>query len=70
MLLTDVGLPDLSGVTLAEQARATLATLPVIFATGHIEIEGVTPGPGVAVLTKPYGAEALAKAIASLAGAR
>ena len=63
VLVTDVGLPDMSGVMLAERARLLLPTLPVIFATGHSEVEGVTPGPDVQLVAKPYSGETLAAAI-------
>lgn len=35
LLITDIGLPDVSGEVLASQCRALRPSLPVIFATGH-----------------------------------
>jgi DNA-binding response OmpR family regulator len=64
VLVTDVGLPDMSGVMLAERAKALVFGLPVIFATGHSDVEGVTPGPNVQLVVKPFSGETLAAAIA------
>jgi PAS domain S-box-containing protein len=64
VLVTDVGLPDMSGVMLAERAKALVSGLPVIFATGHSDVEGVTPGPTVQLVVKPFSGETLAAAIA------
>ena len=66
ILVTDVGLPDMSGIMLAERARAILPSLPVIYATGHSNHEGIEPGPGVQLVVKPYSGETLAAAIAAV----
>jgi len=66
ILITDIGLPDMSGVTLAERARAQLPDLPVIFATGHSQVEGVVPGPTTGLITKPYWTDTLEKAISAV----
>ena len=64
VLVTDVGLPDMSGVMLAERAKVLVPGLPVIFATGNSHVEGVTLGPNVQLVVKPFSGEALAQAIA------
>lgn len=64
ILVTDIGLPDMSGVLLADRARAMVAGLPVIFVTGHSEVEGIKAGPGIQLVAKPYSSETLAAAIA------
>lgn len=64
ILVTDIGLPDMSGVLLADRAKAMVAGLPVIFVTGHSEVEGIKPGPGIQLVAKPYSSETLAAAIA------
>ncbi|MET0935873.1 MAG: response regulator [Luteibacter sp.] len=64
LLITDVGLPDMSGVDLVAAMRTDNPDLAVIFATGHAHGEGLKPGPRTAVLPKPYGSEALTQAIA------
>jgi PAS domain S-box-containing protein len=56
VMITDVGLPGLPGNVLAEQARAILPRLAVVFATGQIHA-GVAPGD--LVLNKPYDMHAL-----------
>lgn len=62
LLICDVSLPDLSGVELARRARLERPRLPVIFATGHCEIEGLQEA-GLAqsslTLSKPFEEEAL-----------
>ncbi|WP_099050843.1 response regulator [Pararhizobium polonicum] len=70
VLVTDVGLPDMSGVMLAERARILLPGLPVVFATGHSDVEGVTPGPLVQLVVKPFSGKTLAAAIAFVTGGR
>jgi len=66
VLLTDVGLPDLSGVALAAQARALHATMPVVFVTGYSTPDGVIPGPLVHLLQKPFEQEQLAAVMAAI----
>ncbi|PWV97241.1 PAS domain S-box-containing protein [Hoeflea marina] len=54
VLVTDVGLPDFSGLELALRLRETLPDLPVIFATGHTEVPGSEMLGRTKILTKPY----------------
>ena len=62
LLLTDVGLPEINGRQLADQARALRPGLRVLFVTGYVQgatlAEGVLE-PGTALLTKPFTVEAL-----------
>jgi CheY-like chemotaxis protein len=51
LLITDVGLPGMSGEELALQARVLRRDLAVIFATGNHHVSKV---PGYFVLRKPY----------------
>ncbi|HZZ12875.1 MAG TPA: PAS domain S-box protein [Paraburkholderia sp.] len=51
LLLTDVGLPGMSGEELAEKARALRHELKVVFATGA---DHVSTLPGCWLLRKPY----------------
>jgi DNA-binding response OmpR family regulator len=69
ILLTDVGLPDMSGIDLVREARATRPGLPVIFASGLGEVEGFDGEAGIVSVNKPYTMPALAAAIASVSGA-
>lgn len=54
VLITDVGLPDFSGLELAVRIRETAPDLPVIFATGHTEVPGSESLQKTMILTKPY----------------
>ncbi|GGA07189.1 hybrid sensor histidine kinase/response regulator [Neptunicoccus cionae] len=53
-LITDVGLPGQSGEELATEARATFPGLPIVFATGGIEVRAAEVLGNCAVLTKPF----------------
>ena len=66
VLVTDVGLPDMSGVALADRLRTRTPGLKVVFTTGRDQIDGVVPGSSVKVLTKPYRFEDLAAIVAEL----
>ena len=68
--MAEGGLPDMSGVELATQARDRRDSLAVIFATGHANVASVQADSRTVVLGKPYGSEALAGAIARLFPAR
>ena len=54
VLLTDVGLPDMTGVELARRARLDAPEIVVIFATGRMHVEGAEAIPGAIVLHKPF----------------
>ncbi|MCB8820478.1 PAS domain-containing protein [Microvirga rosea] len=70
-LVTDIGLPDLSGIELARRAKKLHPDLAMIFATGD---EGIPKEPDLAaavLLVKPYTEDDLAQALtAALRGAR
>lgn len=63
VLLADVGLPDMSGVTLATQATALWPSLVVIFATGRGRVDEAAHLSRSMVLTKPYDFAALEAAL-------
>lgn len=54
ILITDVGLPDGTGIDLARKIREANPSLPIIFATGHDVIEGINDLPHVETVSKPY----------------
>lgn len=56
LLLTDIGLPGMSGPALAEEARRRRPGLPVLFASGSVDSGGRTERvpQGETVLAKPY----------------
>ena len=68
VLITDVGLPDMSAAKLVELARSQWPDLAVIFATGHFAVDGFPPDDKTGILIKPYDSILLAGAIAKVAG--
>jgi CheY-like chemotaxis protein len=77
ILLTDVGLPDMSGTQLAAEVRRRRPGLKIIFATGAEGVQlaegdvdsGADPYAGVFLLRKPYDSESL-DAVLRVAGER
>ncbi len=66
ILLTDVGLPDITGTTLAQQALAQLPSLSVIFASGTA-VDPAVPGYRRAgTLLKPFTFDALFAAVSAI----
>ncbi|TWI57654.1 PAS domain S-box-containing protein [Pseudomonas duriflava] len=69
LLITDVGLPGMSGVQLAERARMTLPDLKVLFMTGYtgeaVQGQGVMK-QGAAIIGKPFLIEELATQVRTL----
>ena len=66
VLMTDLGLPGMSGDVFAAEARAVQADLRIVFATGsalapHVVGDGITP----VLLLKPYDRAGLAAALAA-----
>lgn len=62
VVILDLGLPDVDGVTVYEEIEARWPHLPVIFSTGHgdqIELKAHLSRPNVGFLLKPYHGEAL-----------
>ncbi|HTR15817.1 MAG TPA: PAS domain S-box protein [Acetobacteraceae bacterium] len=71
LLITDLGLPGMGGQELAERARVERPLLPVLFITGYAETAAMASGflaPGMALLTKPFTAEALAGRVRAMLG--
>ena len=70
LLVTDVGLPGgMNGRQVADAARVVRPELKVLFITGYAESAVLSHGhldPGMHVLTKPFGMEALATRIKEL----
>lgn len=66
VLLTDVSLPDLSGIALAQRAKSQNPALPIIFATGYSHV-GIAADPTVRLLPKPFTIESLALALGAIA---
>lgn len=69
LLVSDVGLPGLNGRQLAEIARQHRPGLRVLFMTGYArnaQVRGDVLEPGMAMLSKPFGVEALAQQVRAL----
>ena len=60
VLITDIGLPDMSGEDLAKKARELLPQMAVVFATGYSDNFDV---PGALLLRKPYDSLSIAAAL-------
>ncbi|MDR6871052.1 PAS domain S-box-containing protein [Bosea sp. BE125] len=66
ILLTDIGLPDISGSELAHRLRALKPELAIIFATGRDQVEGFEGAARTALLRKPYRLHTLEKILGSI----
>ena len=63
LLISDVSLPDGSGIDLAGKVRERRPGMPIVFATGH---QMKAPLDNSVVLGKPFDEVALAQTIAAL----
>jgi CheY-like chemotaxis protein len=66
LLLTDVVMPEMSGVALASELRERRPELRVLYMSGYTEEEIVRRGdggPGLALLPKPFAGEELARLV-------
>ncbi|HEV2622158.1 MAG TPA: response regulator [Frateuria sp.] len=68
VLVTDVGLPGMSGTELAERARQLQPGIGLVFATGHTELQDGEEGARVTVLGKPYDSASLAQSLSRAHG--
>src|SRR6202790_5259118 len=69
LLVTDVGLPRLTGHELADQARETRPGLKILFMTGYAESAARSQGflqPGMEMITKPFELDNLSRKIRSM----
>jgi PAS domain S-box-containing protein len=69
LLVTDVGLPGMSGRQLADQARETRPGLKVLFITGYAESAAISGGflqLGMEMITKPFDLDHLAQRIRAM----
>ncbi|NUO72826.1 MAG: response regulator [Frateuria sp.] len=63
VLVTDVGLPGMSGIELARRVRQLRPGIGLIFATGDTELEGKEACRDAVFLCKPYDAASLARSV-------
>jgi signal transduction histidine kinase/ActR/RegA family two-component response regulator len=68
LLITDVGLPGLSGRQLADTARAMMPALRVLFITGYAgtALDAAQLTDGVEILRKPFGLDEFAARVAAI----
>jgi len=69
LMISDVGLPGMSGRQLAEVARHHRPDLPVLFITGYAENAAIRAGflgTNMAMITKPFALDELAAKIAEM----
>jgi CheY-like chemotaxis protein len=69
VLVTDVNMPGMTGIELAEQVRAACPDVRILLVTGDIGrwLDQACKVPGAVVLGKPFPANQLVAAVASLA---
>lgn len=65
VVMTDHGLPDVTGLQLAEQIRQRLPQMPILIASGH-DLAVPAEMPRLALLPKPYNAQELKQALTAL----
>jgi len=63
VLVTDVGLPGMSGDVFAAEARALQPGVRIVFATGLDHIPNTGQGDGPVLLRKPYDSAAIEAAL-------
>ncbi|WP_245292809.1 hybrid sensor histidine kinase/response regulator [Pararhizobium arenae] len=66
VLITDLGLPGMSGTDLARLVRERYPHIGIIFATGHNEAPPMSDPSNTALLTKPFNTPDIVRAIGSL----
>lgn len=68
VIITDVGLPGISGTDFAKQVRAKRPGLPIVFATGGVAGPEVIGGEKAFLLQKPYSQEEIAAILERISG--
>jgi CheY-like chemotaxis protein len=66
-VVTDVVMPRMGGIELAERLRHSHPDLPILFVTGYVEQSDALheSAAGTPVLLKPFSPEALLRAVSS-----
>ena len=67
VVVTDVVMPRMGGIELAERLRQSNPNLPILFVTGYVEQSDALQesAAGTPVLLKPFSPEALLRAVSS-----
>lgn len=68
ILLTDVGLPDISGIELSRSLRELKPAIAIVFATGRDQVEGLDAEPRTELLKKPYSLDLLGRVLGRVTG--
>jgi CheY-like chemotaxis protein len=66
LIVTDLGLPGITGRQLADAARVNRPEIKILFMTGYADTAAETAGflgPGMHLLTKPFPMEAFASRV-------
>jgi CheY-like chemotaxis protein len=69
LLMSDIGLPGMSGQQLMAAAHQVRPTLPVLFASGYAAQDyqtGAAPGVKISTITKPFSLDLLRKTVAEM----
>jgi CheY-like chemotaxis protein len=69
LLITDIGLPDINGRQVADEARRLRPGLQILFMTGYAENAALAKGfllEGMELITKPFSVDALAGKISEM----
>lgn len=67
LLMTDIGLPVMSGHELAARARQLRPSLPILFASGYAE--NVNAADGMHIIGKPFSIDQLRDKVVGILGA-
>jgi two-component system cell cycle sensor histidine kinase/response regulator CckA len=69
LIVSDVVMPRMGGLELAEKVRALAPATRFLFVSGYTENalrDGLERGPGVGFIAKPFGLDALARRVREL----
>jgi signal transduction histidine kinase/CheY-like chemotaxis protein len=65
VLITDLVMPEMNGIELAEELIRSRPTLPVIYVSGYSD-QAIQPGPLIECLEKPFSPEVLLRTLRSV----
>jgi CheY-like chemotaxis protein len=66
LIVTDINMPWMDGLQVTRSVRNAGLTTPILVMTGHLEKQAAVQGVNVALLLKPFSAEALHLAVHGL----
>jgi DNA-binding NtrC family response regulator len=65
VLITDLVMPEMNGIELAEELIRSRPTLPVIYVSGYSD-QAIQPGPLIECLEKPFSPDVLLRTLRSV----